>query len=195
MGHYLSATAQNSPTAIPTKPPPSPPAPSHAPRGKTPRHRDESIPLALRAERLRALYQEPAHYLSATAQKNPTSMTRYVCAHRPLYPCYAAVLPRFGVARGPASPRIGARARCCERGPGSPLELVLICLRAVMAEQSSSVSSSSFIWLFVLFGFLLLPHAYSRGLRTHPLALSATCIARLRCAKTHAAKAALRQIG
>lgn len=27
-----------------------------------------------------------------------------------------------GVARGPASPRVGATAWCCERGPGSPLE-------------------------------------------------------------------------
>lgn len=33
LGHRLSATAQNSPTAIPSKPPPTPPTPSHSPRG------------------------------------------------------------------------------------------------------------------------------------------------------------------
>lgn len=47
----------------------------------------------------------------------------------------------------------------------------------------------------MLCGLVLRPHAYRQGLRPPPLALSASCIASLRCAKTHAAKAALRQIG
>lgn len=56
--------------------------------------------MALGAEWLRALCQEPAPYLSATAQKSPYKVTRYACALCPLYPRVASALPRFGDAAG-----------------------------------------------------------------------------------------------
>lgn len=70
-----------------------------------------------------------------------------------------------------------------------------ICLRAVVAVPLSSVCLSSSGRLGVLFGFVLLPRAYSRGLRPHPLPLSGSCRARMRAARGHAAIAALRHRG
>lgn len=58
---------------------------------------------------------------------------------------FVAALRRYGVARGPGSPRIGATARSCARGPASPLECFsFVCCLSIPLQKRFWVSSSLF---------------------------------------------------
>lgn len=101
-------------------------------------------------------------------------MTRFLLPLSPLTSAnmFVAALRRYGVARGPASPRIGATARSCERGPGSPLErFSYVCCLSIRLQNRYRVSSS-------LFG------CRGRSGSSPPLPLSGSCKRSFRCAKT-----------
>ena len=99
-------------------------------------------------------------------------VTRYLLALSPLASAnkFVAALRRYGVARGPASPRKGATARSCARGPGSPLECFsFVCCLSIPLQKRFEVSSS-------LFG-------YRGGSGSSPpLPLSGSCKRSHRCA-------------
>ena len=156
--------------------------------------RPAPFPQALRADRLQALYQEPAHYLSAGAQtERGEACGRHSGRARPLRrarPAPRGLRTELGGCPAPLSPLLCAGLWRCLRRCAR-----FICSLAVVALPSSSVCLSSSSRLCVQFGFVLLPRAYSRGLRPHPLALSASCRARVRAASGHAAIAALRHSG
>ena len=101
-------------------------------------------------------------------------MTRCLLPLSPLASAnkFVAALRRYGVAGGPASPRIGATARRRERGPGSPLECFsFVCCLSIPLQIRFEVSSS-------LFGC-----RGGSGSST-PLPLSGSCKRSCRCAMT-----------
>ena len=74
-------------------------------------------------------------------------MTRYLLALSPLASAnkFVAALRRYGVARGPGSPRIGATARSCARGPASPLEsFSFVCCLSIPLQIRFLVHRGSF---------------------------------------------------
>ena len=74
-------------------------------------------------------------------------VTRCLLPLSPLFSAvkFAAALRRYGVARGPGSPRIGATARSCERGPATPLECFsFVCCLSIPLQNRFKVSSSLF---------------------------------------------------
>ena len=109
------------------------------------------IPLALRADRLQALYQEPTHYLSASAQTERGGLAHRVPTHPPFLKAVGSLLIGYrtdlGGCPAPLAPLHRAGLwRCLRRSRA------FICLRAVVAVPLSSVCLSSFVWPFVLFG-------------------------------------------
>ena len=101
-------------------------------------------------------------------------MTRCLLALSPLASAnkFVAALRRYGVARGPGSPRKGATARSCARGPASPLECFsFVCCLSIPLQKRFEVSSS-------LFGC----RGCSRP--TSALPLSGSCKRSCRCAIT-----------
>ena len=74
-------------------------------------------------------------------------MTRCLLPLSPLASAnkFVAALRRYGVAGGPASPRIGTTARRRERGPGSPLDsFSFVCCLSITLQNRFEVSSSLF---------------------------------------------------
>ena len=58
---------------------------------------------------------------------------------------FVAALRRYGVARGPGSPRKGATARSCARGPASPLECFsFVCCLSIPLQKRFLVHRGSF---------------------------------------------------
>ena len=113
--------------------------------------RPAPIPLALRAEWLQALYQEPAHYLSASAQKKHGGLAHRVPTHPPFLKSVGSLFIGYrtdlGGCPAPLAPLHRAGLwRCLRRSRA------FICLRAVVAVPSSSVCLSSSGRLCVLFG-------------------------------------------
>lgn len=199
------AQARDTPRPSRPNPHPLPLTPSRAPRGKTPRAR-EGLAFSPLAKACCVHYRpSPALYGQSGCGhfiKSPPLI--YRLAHRQsavrlaadtrgaLAPFAGLALPLvdWGAAAAPLAPLLCAGLwRCLRR------LRALICSLAVVALPSSSVCLSSSNWPGVLFGLVLLPRAYSRGLRPRPLALSASCRARVRAASGHAAIAALRRSG
>lgn len=74
-------------------------------------------------------------------------MTRFLMALSPLASAnmFVAALRRYGVARGPGSPRKGATARSRVRGPASPPECFsFVCCLSIPLQKRFEVSSSLF---------------------------------------------------
>ena len=177
-------------------PPPTPPAPSRAPRGLNPRARAirRGAPVPLRggpvgrtpsriAPTLKGIVvggRFPAGLQAATTSfvgyRLPVriGVTRCLLPLSPLASAnkFVAALRRYGVARGPGSPRIGATARSCVRGPASPPECFsFVCCLSIPLQKRFWVSSS-------FFGC----RSYSGS--SPPLPLSGSCKRSCRCAIT-----------
>ena len=178
----------------PSSPPPPPPTPSHTPRGLTPRakafRRGAPIPLKGFPNGRTPSRNAPAlkgravgGRLAASLQPSPSlfvgyrlpiriGMTRCLLPLSPLASAnkFVAALRRYGVARGPGSPRKGATARRRERGPASPLEsFSFVCGLSIPLQNRFGVSSS-------LFG------CRGGSGSSPPLPLSGSCKRSCRCA-------------
>ena len=181
-------------SVLPAMPPPTPPTPSHTPRGLNPRVRAirQGAPVPLRGGPIGRTPSRIAPTLkgiavggrlAASLQPSPTlfvgyrlpiriGMTRCLLPLSPLSSAnkFVAALRRYRVARGPGSPRIGATARSCARGPASPLECFsFVCGLSITLQNRFGVSSS-------LFG------CRGGSGSSPPLALSASCKRSCRCA-------------
>ena len=148
-------------------PPPTPPYPLAHPEGAKPTRKGnpsgrarspKGAPIGRTPKRIAPTLKGIAvgGRLAASLQPSPTlfvgyrlpiriGMTRCLLPLSPLSSAnkFVAALRRYGVARGPGSPRIGATARSCARGPASPLECFsFVCCLSIPLQKRFEVSSS-----------------------------------------------------
>ena len=153
----------------PSSPPPTPPNPLARPEGEKPTRKGnpsgrarspKGAPIGRTPKRIAPTLKGIAvgGRLAASLQPSPTlfvgyripiriGMTRCLLPLSPLASAnkFVAALRRYGVAGGPASPRIGATARRRERGPGSPLDsFSFVCCLSIPLQNRCGVSSSLF---------------------------------------------------
>lgn len=156
-------------SVLPAIPPPTPPNPLAHPEGAKPTRKGnpsgrarspKGAPIGRTPKRIAPTLKGIAvgGRLAASLQPSPTLFVGYRLPIRigitrcllPLSPLasankFVAALRRYGVAGGPASPRIGATARRRERGPGSPLErFSFVCCLSIPLQNRFGVSSSLF---------------------------------------------------
>ena len=180
----------------PSSPPPTPPNPLAHPEGGKPPRKDnpsgrarspKGVPIGRTPSRIAPTLKGiavcgrfPVNLQAATTffvgYRLPLriGMTRFLMALSPLASAnkFVAALRRYGVARGPGSPRIGATARSCVRGPATPPECFsFVCCLSIPLQNRCRVSSS-------LFG------CRGRSGSSPPLPLSGSCKRSHRCAKT-----------
>ena len=181
-------------SVLPTMPPPTPPnplarpegekptrkgnpsgrarSPKGAPIGRTPKRNAPTLKGIAVCGRFSVNLQAASSFFVGYRLPLRIRMTRFLMALSPLASAnmFVAALRRYGVAGGPASPRKGATARSCVRGPGSPPECFsFVCCLSIPLQKRFEVSSS-------LFG--------CRGSSgsSPPLPLSGSCKRSCRCA-------------
>ena len=156
-------------SVLPAIPPPTPPYPLAHPEGEKPTRKGyplgrarspKGAPIGRTPKRIAPTLKGIAvgGRLAASLQPSPTlfvgyrlpiriGMTRCLLPLSPLASAnkFVAALRRYGVAGGPASPRIGATARRRERGPGSPLDsFSFVCCLSIPLQKRFLVHRGSF---------------------------------------------------